>query len=258
MAVKITIKNLSIMYDSIRALDNISISVEAGKITALVGPNGAGKTTLLKSINGILKPFTGVVLIDGLEVAKIKSRDLAMKVGYVPQSASPYLPFTVFEVVLMGRRPYINWIVSERDIEIVNRILKIMKIDYLRDRYFDEISAGEKQKVMIARALAQEPEILLLDEPTSNLDLRHQIEILGLVRELCKEKKLTVMMAMHDLNLAYRYSDFIIMLKNGKIHAYGEPSEVLTPENIRDVYGVDVFIVDTPFRVIIPTEVIRD
>ena len=256
MAVKLIVKDVSVYYESIKALDGINISFEDGCITTLVGPNGAGKTTLLKCLNGILKPTMGTVFIDGYEVQKLKPIELAKKFGYVPQFSSSYLSFTVKEIVTMGRRPYINWSLSEYDKKVINDSLKIVGIEHLANRFFNELSGGEKQKVIIARALAQEPKVLLLDEPTSNLDLKHQLEILKLIGRLAKERNLTVIMAMHDLNMAYRFSDKIVMIKNGSIFAVGKPKEVLTPENIEAVYGVKVSIYDKPYPQIIPIEVI--
>jgi len=256
MAVKLIVKNVSVFYESIKALDGISISFEDGCVTTLVGPNGAGKTTLLKCLNGILKPTVGTVFIDGYEVQKLKPIELAKKFGYVPQFSSSYLSFTVKEIVTMGRRPYINWSLSEYDRKVIDSSLKIVGIEHLANRFFDELSGGEKQKVIIARALAQEPKVLLLDEPTSNLDLKHQLEILKLIRRLAKERDLTVIMAMHDLNMAYRFSDKIVMIKNGSIFAAGKPRDVLTPENIEAVYKVKVSIYDKPYPQIVPIEVI--
>lgn len=258
MAVKFLVRGVSVSYKSVRALDGVSIALESGKITALVGPNGSGKTTLLRCLNGILKPSLGVVLLDGKEVTKLSSKELAKIVGYVPQSFSAFLPFTAFEVATMGRRPYVSWSLSEYDLEVVRRALEVTNSKHLADRYFDELSGGEKQRVVIAMALAQEPEVLLLDEPTSNLDLKHQLEVLGLVRELAEEHSLTVVMAMHDLNLAARFSDVAIMLRGGRVFSVGKPEDVLTPENIEQVYGVKVEVLYNPFRFIVPVGVVHE
>jgi len=248
---KIQINNVSVTYGSIEALKGVTISMEGGKVYSLVGPNGSGKTTLLRCIDRIVRPKVGAVFLDGRDVNKFSTRELAKTIGYVPQTQVAYHPLTVFETVLMGRRPYVSWSLGERDVEIARRALKVVGADHLANRYYDELSGGEKQKVMIARALAQEPKVLLLDEPTSNLDLRHQLEILYLLRQLAEKDGLLIVMAMHDINLAYRFSDFIIMLKGGKIFAVGKPDEVITPENVRRVYGVDVTIFGNP-QVIVP------
>lgn len=246
MGVKIVVRGVSVYYRSVKALEGVSLEVGEGEFMTLVGPNGAGKTTLLRCIDGILRPRLGVVLIDGRSVTAMDKLELARVVGYVPQEARPSLPFTVADVVMMGRRPYVGWRVSKEDLEAVKRAMDVVGITHLAGRYFDELSAGERQKVMIAKALAQEPDVLLLDEPTSNLDIRHQLEILTLIRRLAKEKGLTVVAAMHDLNLAYRFSDKVVMLSGGRVYAAGRPEDVLTPENIRRVYGVRVEVLRSP------------
>jgi len=159
-------------------------------------------------------------------------------VGYVPQSTTEVFPYTVFDIVLMGRRPHIGWRVTGNDVKIVSRTLKFMGIEEFASRYFDELSGGEKQKIAMARALAQEPEVLLLDEPTSNLDIKHQLEVMNIVKKLVWERKISAVMAMHDLNLASRFSDSIVMLKDKKVFKVGDPKSILISENIERVYGV--------------------
>jgi iron complex transport system ATP-binding protein len=169
-------------------------------------------------------------------------RELAKYLGYVPQNMLVKFPMTVFEMVLTGRKPYLTWRPSEQDLRITANILHEMGIEDLAMRDVEQLSGGQAQKVLLARALAQEPEYLLLDEPTSNLDLRHQLEVLNMITALVKRKGIGAMMAMHDLNLAARFSDTILMLKEGKIFSMGTPSEVITPKNIREVYGVEVVV----------------
>lgn len=239
MAVKLIVHNVSFSYGGIPALDGISIEVSRGETVSLVGPNGAGKSTLLKCIDRILKPQHGAVYLDGMDTARLNSRDISKSIGYIPQSTGGVFPFTIFDVVLMGRRPHLGWRVSPRDIAIVANTLRFLGIETLGERYFDELSGGEKQKVMIARALAQEPEILLLDEPTSNLDIRHQLEVMEIIRQLVQERKISAVMAMHDLNLASRFSERIIILKDRVVFSTGTPEAVLNPENIRAAYGVE-------------------
>ena len=253
---KIVVKGVSVVYRCIRALDGVSVELESGKVTAVVGPNGAGKTTLLRCINGVVKPRAGVVLLDGTDIRRLKPVELAKRMGHVPQLAPQHLPLTVFETVALGRRPYVSWALGEADLRAIEEAMRAVGVEHLSDRYFDELSGGERQKVLIAMALAQEPEVLLLDEPTSNLDIRHQLEILSLIRRLAHEKDLTVLMAMHDLNLASRFSDTMVMLKDGRIFAIGTPSEVLTPENIRAVYGVEAAVLTNPHLLIVPLEVV--
>jgi iron complex transport system ATP-binding protein len=203
-----------------------------------VGPNGSGKSTLLKCINRILKPQQNAVLIDGEDLSKANLKELSKIIGYVPQSSTSTFPFTVFDIVLMVRRPYIHWSLSDQDNEIVAETLDFLGIGPLAFRPFNELSGGEQQKVILARALAQQPKILLLDEPTSSLDIRHQLEILCMLKCLTYSKERAVIVSIHDLNLASRFSDKMILLKNGEIFAAGSPEVVLTEENIESVYGV--------------------
>ena len=235
---KLEIKEIQFNYGSVPVLEDISLNIRDGEVLSLVGPNGSGKTTLLKCINRILKPKRGTILVEGKDVSRVGLKELARSLGYVPQSAPSSFPLTVFEAVLLGRKPHVNWKLGERDKEIAFGVLRLMELDDMALRLFNELSGGEKQKVLMARALSQEPQVLLLDEPTSNLDLRHQLEVLQLVIDMVKEKGLSAVMAMHDLNLASRFSSKIVMLKHGKIYAAGEPRVVLNPDNIREVYGV--------------------
>ena len=242
MAIKLEVRGVSFSYGSRPALKNITLSINKGEVVSLVGPNGSGKTTLIKCINKVLKPKQGTILIEERDTKKIKLKGLSRLLGYVPQSAAHFFPSTVFDIVLLGRKPYVNWSISPRDKEIVSQMLSLMGLEGMALRQFNELSGGERQKALIARALAQEPQVLLLDEPTSNLDLRHQLEVLGIIKSVAKRKEIVAIMAMHDLNLASRFSDKIIFLNKGKIHDAGEPRGVLTRENIRRVYGVDVII----------------
>ncbi|MGQ9468620.1 MAG: ABC transporter ATP-binding protein [Nitrososphaerales archaeon] len=244
MAVKIQIKGISVAYGSIRALDNVTISLGEGCITSLIGPNGAGKTTLLKCIDRIVKPKIGTVLLNGYDINELSSMKLARLISYVPQRHTVHFPLTALEVTLMGRRPYVSWSLGKRDPDIAWKALETVGAKHLAHRYIDELSGGERQKIIIARALAQEPEVLLLDEPTANLDIRHQFEVLNLIRQLARERNLTVVMALHDLSLAYRFSDFVIMLNNGKVFAAGKLHQALTPSNIVQTYGVNVTVLE--------------
>jgi len=239
---KLEVRGVSFSYSSRPALEDVTVKVAEGEVLGLVGPNGSGKTTLLRCINNILKPKKGVVLIEEKDTRNIKLRELAKLIGYVPQVTTSSFPSTVFDIVLLGRRPYVTWGVSSRDKEIVSQILSLMGIEDLALRRLNELSGGERQKVIIARALAQEPQVLLLDEPTSNLDIKHQLEVLGIIRSVVKQKAIAAVIAIHDLNLASRFSDKIVLLYKGRIYDAGEPAKVLTQENIKTVYGVDVEI----------------
>ncbi|HIE31094.1 MAG TPA: ABC transporter ATP-binding protein [Methanosarcinales archaeon] len=239
---RLQIKNLAFSYGSTQILKGINMELGSSDVLGIVGPNGAGKSTLIRCIDRILVPQHGTVLLDGQEMKHMSSMEIAKRIGYVPQSISNTFPATVFDTVLMGRRPHLGWRSSEEDIDAVLEVLRILKIKYLAMRDFNEISGGQQQKVLIARALAQDAEILLLDEPTSNLDIRHQLEVMEILTKLVKKKGISVMMAIHDLNLASRYSDRIIMLNGGSVRDAGDPVSVLTAENIQSVYGVEVIV----------------
>lgn len=240
----ITIKNLTFGYNGSRILDGLDLVVEDSEVLGLVGPNGSGKTTLIKCIDKILKP-KGSILIDGRDIEALSRTELAKSLGYVPQSSSTPLATTVFDTVLMGRRPHISWRVSDSDLEKVADILELLHLESLAMRDFSQLSGGQKQKVLIARALAQEPEVLLLDEPTSSLDMRHQLEVMETIASLVKKKEISAVMALHDLNLACMFVDKLAILKGGNIFAAGEPADLLNAKNIRDVYGVEAVVMNS-------------
>jgi iron complex transport system ATP-binding protein len=239
---KLTTRSLSFAYGNKKVLSQVDLELLPGCMVCLAGPNGSGKSTLLKCLDRILRPQKGMVAIDGRDIREFSRRELARKVAYVPQSASQNLGFSVFEAVMMGRKPFLNFRVREDDCQTVMQVLGMMDLGHMAQRYFDELSGGEKQKVLIARALAQKSRILLLDEPTSNLDLRYQLEVAELLTRLKNRHGLTMVMALHDLNLAARYSDKVVMLHQGGIFAQGPPAKVLNPENIRTVYGVEAIV----------------
>ena len=236
----LSVDGVEFAYKSRQILNNIKFEVKRGEVISILGVNGAGKSTLLKCINKILKPKRGTILIDNFDINQLDNLELAKKVGYVPQRAEGNY-MTVFDAVLLGRKPHIKWEVSDRDIEITYKVLKLLNLEDYALRYTNELSGGELQKVIIARALVQEPQILLLDEPTNNLDLKNQLEVMRIVREVSKSQNIASIVVMHDLNLALRYSDKFIMLKNGVIYAEGG-KEIINPENIRAVYGVDAYV----------------
>jgi iron complex transport system ATP-binding protein len=237
--VKLEVNGVHFSYGGRKTLTGITFGAEGGEVTSIIGPNGSGKTTLLKCINKILKPRQGIIRIDGRDIAGIATRDLARQMSYVPPGVSAAFPLTVFDTVLLGRRPYLNWNVGESDQEITARTLVMLGLEDLAGRYLNELSSGQRQKVILARALAQQPGLLLLDEPTSNLDLKHQLEVLAFLSERVRgEDRIAVLMIVHDLNLAARFSDRIILMNQGTIHASGTAGEVITPANIEAVYGV--------------------
>ncbi|OPY28401.1 MAG: Cobalamin import ATP-binding protein BtuD [Methanocella sp. PtaU1.Bin125] len=237
-------EDVCVDYDRHRAVDRVSFAVGPGEIVALVGPNGSGKSTLIKAIAGIVRPSSGRISLDGRDVRDMRLTELARLIGYVPQSVPMTYHATVVDAVLLGRKPYIRWGVSRGDIAIVRRAMAAMGIESLSGKLMGQLSGGERQKVIIARALAQEPALFLFDEPTNNLDLKHQVEVLEMARRLADEKGIPALMALHDLNLAFTYSDRVVMLAKGRVRASGAPSDVLTACNIREIYGVDVTVHD--------------
>ena len=241
--VNLQISDVHFSYPGANILKHISFSNSAEKITGLIGPNGSGKSTLLKCIDTILRP-KGAVLLDGKDVTKMERMERARNIGLVPQNGVGAMGATVFETVLMGRRPHSSWNLKDRDVEITAATLKRLDIDHLAMRDFSSLSGGQKQMTFLARALCQQPRVLLLDEPTSALDIRHQLEVLDIVRDLVIERKMAAIIALHDLNLGARYTDQMVVLRQGEIVASGKPIELYTPEMIQDVYGVEAMVIN--------------
>lgn len=234
----LSVNGVEFRYNSRVILDKVGFSLQRGEFLSILGNNGAGKSTLLKTLNRILLPKKGSVLLDNQEVAKLSRREIALKMAYVAQHYESNRQ-TVFDAVLLGRKPYIKWEASAYDLALVQEVLAKTGLEEFALRYLDELSGGELQKVIIARALAQEPEVLLLDEPTSNLDLKNQIEVLRTIQRVAKEKNIAVVAVMHDLNLALRFSDKFLLLQKTRVFAAGGP-EVMTAETISQAYGVPV------------------
>ncbi len=221
-------------------LENIDFTIESGQCLAILGNNGVGKSTLLKCINRICQVEYGSVLIDGQDVFKMKHRVLAQHVAYVPQKLETN-QMTVFDTILLGRKPYIDWDITKQDREIVSELIVQMGLSKYALRDVSKLSGGEAQIVMLARALAQEPKVLLLDEPTSNLDLKNQHEVLNLIRQIAKEKQICIALVIHDINLAMQYCDKFLLLKDASVYSYGG-IETITAEAISTVYGIEVEI----------------
>lgn len=237
----IAVKNLDFAYNgSRRILKEIAFDAKEGQCIAVLGNNGAGKSTLIKCLNNILTPQNGTICVSGKDICKCKRNDIAKKMAYVAQSNAGDR-FTVFDSVLLGRKPYIKFEPKQEDLDITKSVIKRMGLDSFALRYVDELSGGELQKVMLARALAQQPRILLLDEPTSNLDLRNQFEVLATVREISRKERISLIIVIHDLNLALRYCDRFLLIKDSEVFAYGG-SEIMTPENISSVYEMPVAV----------------
>lgn len=236
---KLQIKNLEFSYPSVPVLKDVSIELHSGTIVSIVGRNGAGKSTLLKCMNRTLQKAGGDILLDGRSIESMKTKEIARRMAYLPQTGEHNFPVTVFDMVLMGRYPHIAWSLDKQDKDYVWQVLELMGLEGLAIRDFRHISGGQQQQVLIARALAQQADVFLLDEPTSSLDIRHQLEVMEVIKKLVRENNILSVISIHDLNLAARYADRMIMINRGSIHAAGEPGEVLTAENIRQAYGVD-------------------
>lgn len=238
------VNNLKFGYRKDLVIKDVSFNVKKGDFISIIGPNGSGKSTLLKTLNNLYKPDKGKIILEGKEIKTFKKRDLAKKIALVPQDTNIDYDFTVEDIVMMGRHPYKGRFEKENneDYKIVKEALEMTNTFKLRERPITEISGGERQRVIIAKALAQNPSIILLDEPTSNLDINHQIEILNLLKQLNEERKTTVILVIHDINLAARYSKDIILLNDGKILGKGTPEEVITPKNIEESYNMKVVI----------------
>lgn len=234
------VQDVTFSYKSEKVLENITFEVNEGELVAVLGPNGVGKTTLLRCINAILKPQHGTVLIDNENLKHLHGMEVAKRIGYVAQHNEP-VRLTAFDAILLGRKPHIRWNVSKKDMEIVDAAIKRLGLEHLMLRYIDEMSGGEFQKVCIARAIVQEPKVLLLDEPTASLDLKNQLEILDFIKHVVTGHRITGLMAVHDLNTAFRYSDRFLFMKSGKIFAYGNIEDV-RPEMIEKVYEVKVSV----------------
>jgi iron complex transport system ATP-binding protein len=242
--VKLIVQGIECYYDSVKVLNNVSFTVSGGHFFGVIGPNGSGKTTLLRTISGVLRPKIGSVLIDNQEIHMLKRVEVAKKVGVVSQNPSSTLNFTVLDLVLMGRNPYLGRMENEDadDLSIAEWAMKLTNTLHLANRHIDELSGGERQRVIIARALAQRPKVLLLDEPTLHLDINHQLEIMELLRRLCSEQKLAVVAVLHDFNLAARYCDSLAIMSQGRITAIGPCEKVLTSRNIEKAFGVRMMI----------------
>jgi len=250
---------VSFAYFNGLVLHDISLTVKTGEMVGLLGPNGSGKTTLLKLASGVLKPRQGEIRLNGSTMNQLSRKAIARQVAVVPQQFHIPFAFTTSEVVMLGRTPFIKALAGETaaDKQVVAEAIKLVGISHLVNRRFDELSGGERQKVILAMALAQQPELLLLDEPTVHLDISHQVETLELVRRLNREHGLTVMAAMHDLNLASLYFDRLILLKEGRVWAEGTPAQVLTEARILEVFSASVRVeahpvTGAPHIVVIP------
>lgn len=241
-------RSISVSFGDVQVLKDLNLAIPAGRITALVGGNGSGKTTLLRALARLLKPARGAALLDGKEIFRLSSKEVARRLGILPQSPVAPEGLTVRELVTQGRYPYQSWHQqwSKEDAELVEQALRITNMTALSERTLDALSGGQRQRAWIAMALAQNTPLLLLDEPTTYLDLAHQVEVLDLLDELNTQEQRTVVMVLHDLNQACRYAHHLVVLHEGQIVASGHPSQVMTEELVRRAFGVECQIISDP------------
>jgi iron complex transport system ATP-binding protein len=242
------LNHVSYSYGSGPVLDNISVEVETAEFVAMVGPNGAGKSTLLKIMAGLIRGYAGSVKFDGRDLSTLSPNDLAQRMAFVPQETHVVFPFTVGEIVLMGRLPHRQTVLfdSRRDMDSARQAMELTDTAKLSSKIFTELSGGERQRVVLACALAQEPKVLLLDEPTVYLDLKHQVQFYGILEQLNAERHITIISVTHDINLAARYARRMIAIREGVFVADGSPNEVLTPQHLYEIFEVHAAVLDRP------------
>ena len=242
------VKDVSVGYGERTVLDTLNVDIKRGAVTSIVGPNGCGKSTLLRTMSRLLNPTKGEIVLDGKSIHDIPTRKLATQLGLLPQTPIAPDGIMVADLVGRGRTPHQGilgrW--SQQDYDIVAEALETTGISDLAERSIDELSGGQRQRVWIAMALAQRTETLLLDEPTTYLDVKHQLDVLDLLTELNRDRGTTIVMVLHDLNLAARYSDELVAVSGGKVFAHGHPREVITKENVKSVFGIDSVIITDP------------
>ncbi len=236
---ELEIKDMCFCYGETPILNNINVSIAPGKLTCVLGPNGVGKSTLMYCINKLQKPKSGQILLDGRDLSSFSLKELAKIMSFVPHDEDDTFSMSVMDTVLMGRHPHAGFNLTRKDLEIAAQNIKLLGIEDLSMRHFDELSAGQHQRVLIARGLTQEPKILMLDEPTANLDVKYQMLVMRMLKDIARVKDITVLVICHDLNITSIFADDIVLLSKGGVYAHGTPNEVLTQENISNVYGVD-------------------
>jgi iron complex transport system ATP-binding protein len=245
---RLTAQDLTLAYEDRVVVENLDLQIPDGKVTVIVGPNACGKSTLLRALGRLLKPRRGTVLLDGTELARLPGRQVAHTIGVLPQSPTPPDGITVADLVARGRQPHQRWWQqwSEADERAVGEAMERTGVTDLADRPVDELSGGQRQRVWIAMALAQDTDLLLLDEPTTYLDIAHQVEVLDVLRRLNHERGRTVVAVLHDLNQAARYADHLVAMKAGRIVAQGAPDKVVTAETVQDVFNLSCVVVPDP------------
>lgn len=246
----LSIKNLKFHYPGgPQVLKEINFELEAGKFLAILGNNGVGKSTMLKCFNRIIAPDGGSIGLNGEEILNLPIREVAKRIAFVAQNV-PSTQMTVHDMVMLGRKPYMQWGFTKEDHRIIHEVMEQLGLTHLRGRFLNELSGGERQKVMLARALAQQPKLLLLDEPTSSLDLQNQYQVLQIVREICHTSEIAAIVVIHDLNLALRFCDRFLLMQKGEVYRCGD-EQVLDREAIWEVYGVHGEVADVKGRKIV-------
>ncbi|HBJ1650748.1 ABC transporter ATP-binding protein [Clostridium botulinum] len=237
---KVKVRNLRFSIDKKEILKDISFDIKKGSFVGIIGPNGSGKSTLLKNIYRLYKPSSGSILLDNKELAKMKHKDCAKEIAVLSQESNTHFDFTVEQIVKMGRYPYKSIFedYSKDDLQMVKEMLKKVGLESYSSRSFSELSGGEKQRTLIARALVQNTKFLILDEPTNHLDIGYQIQLMDLVKSL----NITTLSAIHDMNLASMYCDYLIVMKDGRIKNFGTVEEVINPEMLKEVFGVNAYV----------------
>lgn len=241
-------QEISLGYDRGLVLDRVDLEIEDSRVTAIVGPNGCGKSTLLRGLGRLMRPSRGSVLLDGADIHRLPTRSVARVLGLLPQQSTAPEGLTVRDLVGRGRHPHHGWFgrwSAEDDTIVAGAMLETSMLE-LADRRVDELSGGQRQRVWIAMALAQRPDILLLDEPTTYLDIAHQIEVLDLMRRLNRARGTTVVMVLHDLNLAARYADRLVVMSGGRVLHQGAPTDCLTVDTVREAFGLESVVVEDP------------
>lgn len=238
----VIVKNISKRYGNKNVVDNVSVTIEKGKITSFIGPNGAGKSTLLSMVSRLIAKDTGEVIIDNTEISQCKSNDLAKKISILKQSNFINLRLTVRELVSFGRFPYSQGRLTQEDWHYVDEAIRYMELEDLQDRFIDQLSGGQKQRAFIAMVIAQDTDYILLDEPLNNLDMKHSVQIMKVLRRLVDELGKTVVLVIHDINFAACYSDYIVAMKDGKIVREGLTTEIITPESLKQIYDMDITV----------------
>ena len=238
----IEVKNITKIYGNKKVVDNVSLNIQEGKITSFIGPNGAGKSTLLSIMSRLLKRDSGEVLVDGKDILKWDNKELAKKIAILRQSNNINIRLTIRELVSFGRFPHSQGNLKEEDYKYIDEAINYMQLKEFEDRYLDELSGGQRQRAYIAMVIAQNSDYIFLDEPLNNLDMKHSVEIMKILRKLCDELKKTVVIVIHDINFASCYSDYIVALKDGKLIKNGLAEETIQKEELENIYEIDFHI----------------